>query len=49
VAREFYDRDAAGIPKAWLARVRASLRTNGPEFSATRMVRDYVDRMYTGA
>ena len=29
VAREFYDRDEAGIPRAWCARVRASLKTNG--------------------
>jgi glycogen phosphorylase len=47
VTREFYDRDEAGIPRAWLARVRASLKTNGPAFSATRMVRDYVERFYS--
>jgi glycogen phosphorylase len=47
VAREFYDRDDAGVPRAWLARVRASLKTNGPAFSATRMVADYVDRFYS--
>ena len=26
--------------------MRASLRTNGPEFSATRMLRDYAERIY---
>jgi starch phosphorylase len=46
VSREFYDRDAGGLPRAWLARVKRSLMTNGPEFSATRMVRDYVERFY---
>ena len=46
VQREFYDRDAAGIPRAWIARVKASLKTNGPEFSASRMMRDYVEQMY---
>jgi starch phosphorylase len=46
VAREFYERDASGLPREWLARVRRSLKTNGPAFSATRMVRDYVDRFY---
>jgi starch phosphorylase len=46
VSREFYDRDAAGLPRAWLARVRRSLKTNGPDFSATRMMRDYVERFY---
>jgi glycogen phosphorylase len=49
VAREFYDRDGDGLPRKWLARVRASLKTNGPEFSASRMVRDYVRQMYTKA
>jgi glycogen phosphorylase len=43
----FYDdRDAGGHPGAWLARVKASLRTNGPAFSATRMLRDYVQQIY---
>ena len=46
VAREFYERDAGGLPRAWLARVKASLATNGPAFSATRMVQDYVGRFY---
>jgi starch phosphorylase len=47
VVPAFYDRDADGLPRAWLARMKASLRTNGPEFSASRMVRDYVQRIYT--
>jgi starch phosphorylase len=46
VVPAFYDRDEHGIPRAWLSRVKASLRTNGPEFSATRMVRDYVHTIY---
>jgi starch phosphorylase len=46
VAREFYTRDESGLPREWLARVRRSLKTNGPAFSATRMVRDYVEQMY---
>src|SRR5918995_2934646 len=49
VAREFYDRDADGLPRAWLARVKRSLATNGPEFSATRMVQDYVQQFYKRA
>ncbi|MBV8302245.1 MAG: alpha-glucan family phosphorylase [Candidatus Dormibacteraeota bacterium] len=42
----FYQRDERGIPTAWLQRVRASLRTNGPRFSATRMMRNYIDNVY---
>ena len=46
MAREFYDRDADGLPRAWLQRVKRSLATNGPAFSATRMVQDYVRQYY---
>jgi starch phosphorylase len=46
VLREFHDRDGGGVPHAWVARVKASLRTNGPEFAAGRMLRDYSERMY---
>ena len=46
VVPAFYARDADGLPRAWLARTKASLRTNGPAFSASRMLRDYVDRIY---
>jgi starch phosphorylase len=38
---EFYD--AGG---AWTARMRASLKTLSPEFSATRMLADYGRKMY---
>jgi starch phosphorylase len=46
VIPEFYDRDADGLPRAWLQRVRTSIRQLAPQFSATRMVRDYVEKMY---
>ncbi len=42
----FHDRDAAGVPHGWVARVKASLRTLIPRFTAERMVRDYVDTLY---
>jgi starch phosphorylase len=45
----FHDRDAAGVPRGWLRMVRATLRTNGPRFSASRMVREYADRIYVGS
>jgi glycogen phosphorylase len=44
----FYDLDADGVPAGWLAKVRASLRTCGPRFSASRMLNQYVDGPYTG-
>jgi starch phosphorylase len=42
----FFARDEAGIPGAWLERMRASLRTLGPRFCASRMVDDYVAEVY---
>jgi len=49
VAEAFYDRDAAGIPRAWLARVRRSMAMLTPRFGATRMVRDYLEQAYLPA
>ena len=46
---EFYDRDASGFPRKWLARVRASMSRLTPRFSANRMVREYVERSYLSA
>ena len=43
----FYDRDADGLPRAWLARIRASMRTLAPAFCAGRMLDDYLQRIYT--
>jgi starch phosphorylase len=42
----FYERDGDGIPHRWLARVKSSLATIGPRFSATRMVEDYLRTSY---
>ncbi len=44
----FYDRDERGLPGAWLARVKASLRTLGPRFSARRMLAEYIESSYLG-
>ena len=42
----FFDRDADGIPHRWLSRVKRSLRSVGPRFSAARMLNDYIDEAY---
>jgi starch phosphorylase len=49
VIPEFYGRDAGGLPTRWLARIRTSMSTLAPRFSANRMVREYVDVMYVPA
>jgi starch phosphorylase len=48
VVPDFYDRDDRGLPPRWLARMRASLRTIGPRFNATRMLDDYLAGPYAG-
>jgi starch phosphorylase len=42
----FYSRSEDGLPREWIAMMRASLRTLGPRFSATRMLGEYADRAY---
>ncbi|CAB4832438.1 MAG: alpha-glucan family phosphorylase [Actinobacteria bacterium] len=49
VASTFYDRDAHGMPRTWIAMVRHTLGTLGPKVLASRMVREYVTRLYTPA
>ncbi|HVL94563.1 MAG TPA: alpha-glucan family phosphorylase [Solirubrobacteraceae bacterium] len=46
VVPTFYDRDDAGLPREWIARLRASLITCGPAFSASRMLADYERKLY---
>ena len=48
VVPEFYDRDGAGIPQAWTARIKRSMKTLIPAFSATRMLAEYEERVYRG-
>jgi len=45
----FYDRFGGGVPRRWIARVKASLRTLGPVVMASRMVREYAERHYEPA
>ena len=45
----FYDRDQAGVPSAWVARMRASMARLTPQFSANRAVREYTESYYIPA
>jgi starch phosphorylase len=49
VVPAFYDRNAAGVPTRWLATIKQSIRSVAPRFSARRMVKEYVERMYAPA
>jgi starch phosphorylase len=42
----FYDRNEEDRPEEWLRRMRRSITTIGPRFSASRMVREYAERAY---
>jgi starch phosphorylase len=46
VVPEFYARDAAGMPRRWLERVRRSMASLTPTYSSSRMARDYVEQYY---
>ena len=43
----FYERDADGIPRRWLQRIKISMARLIPSFNAERMVRDYLERVYS--
>jgi glycogen phosphorylase len=49
VVPTFYERDEFGLPRRWLALMRASIERLGSEFNTNRMVREYVDTMYLPA
>jgi starch phosphorylase len=49
VAQRFYTRDGRGIPSQWVSMVRYTLKSLGPKVVATRMVRDYIRRLYAPA
>jgi len=49
VIPEFYTRDADGIPHRWVRRMKRAMRTIIPRFTAERMLREYVQQMYTPA
>ncbi len=49
VIPEFYSRDDDAIPRIWVARVRESMASLTPTYSANRSVRDYVEECYVPA
>ena len=42
----FYDRSGEGIPRAWIARIKNSMRLLCPIFNTHRMVAEYATRFY---
>jgi glycogen phosphorylase len=42
----FYQRDAQGIPRQWIQRIRRAMVTLVPQFTTRRMVREYAEKYY---
>jgi starch phosphorylase len=49
VAPRFYDVDESGVPIRWIEMVRHTLKSLGPKVLSTRMLREYVEVLYTPA
>ncbi|NLG43822.1 MAG: hypothetical protein GX547_11285, partial [Phycisphaerae bacterium] len=49
IVPQFYDRDRAGIPQQWVARMLESMRSICGQFGAARMVGEYVRDYYLPA
>jgi glycogen phosphorylase len=45
----YYERDAAGIPRAWLPMMRDSIRSALWQYSTARMLAEYLDELYLPA
>jgi alpha-glucan phosphorylase-like protein len=49
IVPRFFERDANGLPGAWLTVMRASIASALWQFSTARMLSEYVDRLYRPA
>jgi len=45
----FYDRGPDHLPRGWIAKMKAAMRTLAPVYNTNRMVRDYAERFYARA
>ena len=49
IVPQFYQRGGDGLPRDWIARMKACVRKLAPAFNTNRMVREYTDRFYAPA
>ncbi len=49
VAPRFYDVDEDGLPQNWMSMIVHTVTTLGPKVRASRMVREYTERLYVPA
>ncbi len=45
----FYNRDAQGIPRQWIERMKRCIATLAPAYNTNRMVQDYAEQLYLPA
>jgi len=45
----YYERDARGVPRGWVEKMKHTMHTAGARFTAQRMVRQYVTEYYEPA
>jgi len=45
----YYDRDRSGLPLKWIAIAKQAISSTVPSFCARRMMREYIEKMYTTA
>jgi starch phosphorylase len=43
----FYSRDANGVPRQWIKRIRRAFATLVPQYNTWRMVQEYTTKYYT--
>ncbi len=49
IVPEFYSRDRSGLPRAWIKRMRESMKTVCGQFNTHRMVKEYLEGYYLPA
>jgi len=49
VVPAFFERDALGLPRRWIAMMRSSMAKLAPQYSSVRMVQEYIERAYLPA
>ena len=46
IVPSFYERDEQGLPRGWIERMRISISSIAPAFSAQRVLAEYLERAY---
>jgi starch phosphorylase len=44
---DYYEKDANGLPSKWIRRMKNALITLTPQFSSDRMLKDYIEKIYS--